>query len=101
MDGNFSLKRVDGSGFADQRSFNSWFHIAPQQVDKFKDEVKSHPAPKHGCVGHWAEASNVSEETVKVFEQTGIFVSACCHGTVETFAEMRHSSELCVCFFYF
>jgi hypothetical protein len=78
MDGNSSLKRVEGSGSADQCTFHSHYHILPSEVDKFKDEVKSRWKNKlPSCVGNWKAASNFSEETVKVFEQTGIFVSAC------------------------
>ena len=100
MDGNFSLKRVDGSGLADERVFSSDYHISPEQVDEFKDDVthRAHtqltsvvaPCPAE----NWAAASSVSEETIKVFEQTGIFLSACRHGIVETFAEIRRSGEL-------
>ena len=38
----------------------------------------------------------VDEDTVKVFEQTGIFLSACRHGIILTCAEMLRSGELYV-----
>jgi hypothetical protein len=105
MDGNFSLKRVDGSGLADERIFESNYHISPSDIDCFKDEVKKRhnvsvnkPARADGatvsCTDNWTAANSFSEETIKVFEQTGIFVCACRHGIIELFAEMKRSGEL-------
>ena len=45
MDGNNSLKLVDstfcaGSVHTDSRSSTSWCWMSPEEVDRFKDEVK-------------------------------------------------------------
>jgi hypothetical protein len=102
MDGNFSLKCVDSAGHTDERKFESSYQISPAQVDIFKDEVNHHsvnrsesslPNTNH-CTDNWTAAKTTPEDTVKIFEQTGIFVSACRHGIIETFAEMRRSGEL-------
>jgi hypothetical protein len=103
MDGNSSVKWVDGSGVADLRAFESDYLVTADEVDIFKDEVtcKSRPAPPDSklgrlvsCTDNWTVANTFSEETVKVFEQTGIFLSACRHGMIEMFTEMRRSGEL-------
>ncbi|KAF8461317.1 hypothetical protein JB92DRAFT_2839113 [Gautieria morchelliformis] len=46
------------------------------------------------CTENWAAANEISEETIKVFEQTGGFVYACWHGLVQTSVEMQKSGEL-------
>lgn len=107
MDGNNSMKRVDGSGHADHRVFVSDYLIPPSKVDKFKDDVKTRPGAKnkslsplpHGhenewCADNWTAANSLSEGTVDVFQQTGGFLSACRHSIIETLAEMRQSGEL-------
>jgi hypothetical protein len=105
MDGNSSVKRVDGSGAADRRLFESSYLTTAAEVDVFKNEVaqKQRPANTEShlggivlCTDNWTVANTFSEESVKVFEQTGIFLCACRHGMIETFAEMRRSGELCV-----
>ncbi|KAG0691551.1 hypothetical protein DFH29DRAFT_1017956, partial [Suillus ampliporus] len=112
MDGNSSLKRVDGSGHADERVFKTSYLISPDEVDTFKDDVRLRPGT-HGtaitdtaggttpagvsesaCTDNWKTANTISDNTVKVFEQTGIFISACRHGMIQTLAEMRRSGEL-------
>ncbi|KIM65037.1 hypothetical protein SCLCIDRAFT_23132 [Scleroderma citrinum Foug A] len=70
MDGNNSAKRMDHAGHADRRT-----------------------GSKMMCACEQA-ASVVDEDTVKVFKQTGIFLSACRHGIILTCAEMLHSGEL-------
>jgi hypothetical protein len=103
MDGNSSVKRIDGSGSADRRRFESDYLITAEEVDVFKDEVtrRNHPAPTAprlggvvSCTDNWTVANTFSEETVKVFEQTGMFLCACRHGMIELFTEMRRSGEL-------
>jgi Kyakuja-Dileera-Zisupton transposase len=111
MDGNNSMKRLDGSGHADERVFSSDYHISPDEVDVFKDDVRKPPIPKPGslaeegaspcdgdetvCAEHWQAANGVSLESLtQVFEQCGAFISACRHGLVETLVEMRRSGEL-------
>ncbi len=46
------------------------------------------------CTDNWNAAHAITEETTQIFDQTGVFVSACCHGLIQTFAEMRKSGEL-------
>ncbi|KAF8510085.1 hypothetical protein JB92DRAFT_2728674, partial [Gautieria morchelliformis] len=115
MDRNMFLKHINGAGHTDERVFHSDYHILPSQVDRFKDDVRQRPgkamaskngikttikeAPLYGndetlCTENWAAANAISEETVKVFEQTGGFVCACRHGFVQTFVEMRKGGEL-------
>jgi Kyakuja-Dileera-Zisupton transposase len=109
VDGNNSAKRVDGSGNADERCFQSDYLLHASKVDRFKDEVKSRSKTQVGnsvldqppfgdtndpCTDNWIAANAISEETVKVFDQTGIFLCACRHGIVEMIAEMRRSGEL-------
>jgi Kyakuja-Dileera-Zisupton transposase len=78
-------------------------------VDRFKDDVHTRPgskepsgeAPPFGddntvCTDNWTTANAVSEGTVKVFDQTGIFICACRHGIIETVIEMLRSGELYV-----
>ena len=107
MDGGNSAKRVDGSGHADERIFASDYHISSGAVDCFKDDVRNRSAARNQattemtgdgvqppCTDNWKAANTVQESSVKIFEQTGIFISACRHGIMETFCEMRCSGEL-------
>ncbi|KAG1745399.1 uncharacterized protein EDB91DRAFT_1049934, partial [Suillus paluster] len=112
MDGNSSLKRVDGSGHADDRVFETSYLISPDEVDTFKDDVRLRPGTRgtaitdtaggttpagvseSACTDNWKTTNTISDNTVKVFEQTGIFISACRHGMIQTLAEMRRSGEL-------
>ncbi|KAG0692050.1 hypothetical protein DFH29DRAFT_1052446 [Suillus ampliporus] len=94
MDGNSSLKRVDGSGHTDERVFKTSYLISPDKVDTFKDDVRLQPGT-HGtaitdtaggttpagvsesaCTDNWKTANTISDNTVK------------------TLAEMRRSGEL-------
>ncbi|KAG1849410.1 hypothetical protein F4604DRAFT_1687444 [Suillus subluteus] len=107
MDGNNSLKRVDGSGHADEHIFPSDYLIVPSEVELFKDDVHLRPGTRiptdvapsttndnSACTENWKTANTVSENTVSIFDQTGIFISACRHGIVQTLVEMRKSGEL-------
>ena len=103
MDGNNSAKHMDHAGHADRRIFPSTYMISRTEVDMFKDDVRTRPGQhgnaEHdggGCADTWQAASAVDEDTVKVFEQTGIFLSACRHGIILTCAEMLRSGELYV-----
>jgi Kyakuja-Dileera-Zisupton transposase len=116
MDGNNSLKRVEGVGRADGRTFISDYLIPQPEIDCFKDDVRNRPgehvprmaeAPadvhvlSHGfeqtvCTDKWVAANAVSKDTLQLFEQTGVFVSVCRHGFVQTLVEMRRSGELFV-----
>ncbi|KAG1869624.1 hypothetical protein F4604DRAFT_1881480 [Suillus subluteus] len=46
------------------------------------------------CTENWKTANTISENTVSIFNQTGIFVSTCRHGIVQTLVEMRKSGKL-------
>ncbi|KAG2360741.1 hypothetical protein BDR07DRAFT_1288989 [Suillus spraguei] len=107
IDGNNSLKHIDGSGHADEHIFESSYLIPPEEVEKIKDDVWLQPGTHIGpdptpttasdeskCTENWKTANTVSENTVKVFDQTGIFISACRHGILQTLVEMRKSGEL-------
>jgi Kyakuja-Dileera-Zisupton transposase len=101
MDGNNSMKQVDGSGHSDECAFLSDYLIPPSMVDNFKDDVVTCPGtqaqPSQAlpfgnentlCTNNWTVVNTVSEGTVKVFQQTGGFLSTCCHSIVETLIEM-------------
>ncbi|KAI6022985.1 hypothetical protein BKA83DRAFT_4627227 [Pisolithus microcarpus] len=100
MDGNQSAKRLDGSGSADSRLFHSDYFVPHAEVERFKDDVRDRPGEVSRekrattCTDNWTAAKSVEENQIQVFEQTGIFVMACCHGFVECVAEMKRSGEL-------
>jgi len=108
MDDGNSAKWVDGSGHADERVFLSDYHISCEVVDRFKDDIahhsKQHTAAQpqsvvdgsklETCTENWKITNTLQDSTVKVFEQTGIFISACRHGIMESFCEMYRSGEL-------
>jgi hypothetical protein len=101
MDGCSSPKRLDGSSHADEQLFPSRYHIPPSEVNRFSDDVQTRtsdmvPSDDYSipCTDNWASAHAISEETTKVFDQTGVFLTACRHGIIETIIEMRRSGEL-------
>ncbi|KAG0695001.1 hypothetical protein DFH29DRAFT_985063 [Suillus ampliporus] len=95
IDGNNSLKRVDGSGHADEHIFRS---VDDVRLCPGTQRVTENPTPADAtesvCTNNWKTANTITDNTIKVFEQTGIFVSACHHGMVQTIIEMRQSGEL-------
>lgn len=52
------------------------------------------------CTDNWKAANTIAENTTNIFEQTGVFVSACRHGIIQTLVEMRRSGELYVQFYF-
>ncbi|KAG1888655.1 hypothetical protein F4604DRAFT_1877215 [Suillus subluteus] len=111
FDGNSSLKRVDGSGHADEHSFRSSYLIPTAEVELFKDDVRLRPGTQTTagnevhqsnvetlndltCTENWKVANTTTENSTNVFDQTGVFVSACHHGIVQTLVELRRSAEL-------
>ena len=105
MDGNNSMKQVDGSGHNNDRVFSSNYLIPLSKVYLFKDDIQTHLGTKPSndiaqfdentiCTEHWSAANAVSEGTVEVFQQTGGFLATCHHSIIETFVEMRNSGEL-------
>jgi hypothetical protein len=104
MDGNFSAKRLDGSGSADPRTFESDYFIPTAEVERFRNNARKESEKATNdravtCSDNWSAAKSVEEEKIHVFEQTGIFVLACRHGFVECIAEMKRSGELQVSVF--
>ena len=54
------------------------------------------------CVSNWKAAASVEKKRMwGVFDETGIFASACPHGLVLWLADMIQSGELCVFFHLF
>ena len=106
MDGGNSAKRMEKSRHADEREFVSKYFIPRSEVDLFKNDVTLRPGTKgHNahdrnidsdtiCTENWKTANTIHEDTEKVFEQMGIFISSCRHGILETFCEMYWSGEL-------
>ena len=102
MDGNTSAKRMENVGHADRHMFPSTYMIPPHDVDAFRDDVRLRPGERDdnlvdkvaNCMDNWKAANSTDEDTVHVFEQTGIFLSAYRHGIIQTVAEMRRSGEL-------
>ncbi|KAG1726792.1 uncharacterized protein EDB91DRAFT_1239604 [Suillus paluster] len=100
MDGNFSAKRLDGSGSADPRIFRSRYFISEAQVDQFKADVQRHSGGRSvadsttgACTENWTAAKSFEENKITVFDQTGIFLLACHHGIIEVVSEMKRSGE--------
>ncbi|TFK58840.1 hypothetical protein BDN72DRAFT_781510 [Pluteus cervinus] len=118
MDGNNSLKRFSSRADDDEGVFTSSYFIPPEEVDLYKDVVaqtskkgvrtRAKKFIKSGrveledilvedtfsCADGWTAASSITEDTVKVFDQTGVFLSTCRHAIVEFIVEMRKSGEL-------
>ncbi|KAG1819541.1 uncharacterized protein BJ212DRAFT_1445984 [Suillus subaureus] len=84
------------------------YMIMSEDVDKFKDDMclcpgeqsvgneSVQPNESLTCMDNWQAANSMSgsENTVHVFKQTGIFLSACQHGIIQTLTKMRCSGEL-------
>jgi hypothetical protein len=99
MDGNNSAKCMVNAGSTDCCIFPSRYMIPPDQVDIFKDDVQLCPGEcgvkqPTSCTDHWKAANSTDGNTVHVFEQTNIFLSARRHGIVQTVTEMCCSGEL-------
>ncbi|KAG1884649.1 hypothetical protein F4604DRAFT_1878662 [Suillus subluteus] len=99
MDGNHSVKCLEGSGSADKRVFNSRYFISEAAVELFEDDVCNWPGEQPSgenanCTENWTATKSVKENKIFVFEQTGIFILACRHGFVESIVEMKRSGEL-------
>jgi hypothetical protein len=96
MDGNNSAKRLDGSGHTDPRVFTSNLYVSPSVVEKFRDEVKSRSNKKDPeCSSEMKVSKTVDNPaSLRVFDQTGIFILTCRHQVVEKILEMKKSGEL-------
>ena len=102
MDGNTSAKHMANAAHVDHHVFPSMYMIAPSDVDIFRHDVHLHLGERDSsqvdkavdCTDNWKAANSTDEDTVRVFEQTGIFISACRHGIVQAVVEMQQSGEL-------
>jgi hypothetical protein len=79
MDGNFSAKRLDGSGSADPQTFESDYFVPNDNVEHFRGDAHKEPekdptAKAITCSSNWGAAKATEEDKIHVFEQTGIFV---------------------------
>lgn len=128
IDGNNSLKRIKGVGdrrVSDTRSFNeSDYYLPSEFVDQYANEVKARPKnstnsddeggdeepsgdPTDGgpstskCTDNWkAAASDKKKKMWAIFDESGIFASACRHGFILWLVDMIRSGELCVPSFF-
>lgn len=116
FDGNNSLKRVAKFGdreVADRREFSeSDYYLSSDFVDRYKDEVKGgavpsrEPSEDHGpeepddgpldhCTRNWKAAARDEDKKMwGIFDESGIFASACRHGFILWIADMIKSGEL-------
>ncbi|KAG1775918.1 hypothetical protein EV702DRAFT_1180151 [Suillus placidus] len=119
MDGNNSLKRWDSMIYGtnaqvDSRKVRSDFWIDPNTVDKFNSEVRAHAAmPNQGdnalvdntavetnpapfsCADWWKNAGpEMQKKMFSVFDESGIFITACRHRFVLLACDMIRSGEL-------
>ncbi|EIW84255.1 hypothetical protein CONPUDRAFT_49671 [Coniophora puteana RWD-64-598 SS2] len=110
FDGNNSLSRMTAFGdrkVADTRTFASDYFLDAGYVDKFADEVRStrdsddadistaDVGPISSCTDSWkAAAADAKKRSWGIFEETGIFASACRHGLIIYIIDMLRSGEL-------
>ncbi|KAG2121788.1 hypothetical protein BD769DRAFT_1629343 [Suillus cothurnatus] len=114
IDGNNSLKRWDSTTYGtnvqlDSRKACSDFWIATESVDKFSSKlraqvaednniastlVETNPAP-FSCANWWKNAGpETHKKMFSVFDESGIFIAACCHQLVLVACDMIRSGEL-------
>ncbi|EIW79823.1 hypothetical protein CONPUDRAFT_155220 [Coniophora puteana RWD-64-598 SS2] len=111
-DGNNSARRMESAGSADRRVFNSDYFILREDVDTYKDEVRSSargPRIDHDydpnddvatnrpgrCTSDFrASRPDGSKRALDIYENTGMFASACRHGIMQKVCEMVRSGEL-------
>jgi len=119
MDGNNSLKRCNRAA-ADTRVYeDNDYYLSQSQVDRFAHEVKAGekrqdeastetPATEEGdpadgdkevgtspCASRWKAASADSVKRMwDLFDETGVFASACRHGLMLWVTDMVKSGEL-------
>ncbi|EPQ50029.1 hypothetical protein GLOTRDRAFT_21641, partial [Gloeophyllum trabeum ATCC 11539] len=119
MDGNNSLKRTDANVIRkyperlDSRGPRTDYWLSPEEVDKFKDEVKAKSGaeddedydddwedlpetdPVSTCIDRWRNAGPEQRKKMfALFDESGIFLAACRHGTVLLICDMIRSGEL-------
>lgn len=118
MDGNNSLKRCDrGARVADTRVFeDNDYYVSNDYVNRFANEVKARTPQdplspgqasegdaadgdeddsKNGCASRWkAASSDTAKRMWALFDETGVFASACRHGLILWVVDMVKSGEL-------
>lgn len=109
LDGNNSLKRIARIGnrnTADLRVFSdSDYFLQPEFVDKFvvtehqvsqgKEDELHGDTQLYQCTENWKAAAPDSQKHAwDMFDETGIFASACRHGFILWIADMIRSGEL-------
>jgi hypothetical protein len=108
VDANSSLRRfacVGERAIADTRTFQSDYYLSPAFVDQFKDEVAAAAAAATAsrkdtdnangsavCPTNWKAAAELG--TWGVFQESGLFASACRHGLILWIADLIRSGEL-------
>ncbi|OCH90281.1 hypothetical protein OBBRIDRAFT_812781 [Obba rivulosa] len=93
--GNNSAKQIARAGTEDERIFHSKYFLFKEEVDRFKDEVKCKVATsKKGNNSEKTSAAEHKKCALEIYENTGIFVSACRHGLIQKACEMVCSREL-------
>ncbi|KDN41112.1 hypothetical protein RSAG8_07666, partial [Rhizoctonia solani AG-8 WAC10335] len=107
-DGGDSSKRCAAAGTADRRKYNSSYYLTPEEVNVFKHEVptrkrKESVSQAQGeatdpseCEKRWKNAkvdNNPDRKTRSIFDETGIFISACRHSFILTICDMIQSGE--------
>jgi hypothetical protein len=124
FDGNNSLSRMaplGGRQVGDTRIFNSDYYLEPDYINAHAsqsntlssdDETINPTSQTHAgqdpeltntspatsaCTDNWkAAAADAKKKSWGIFEETGIFASACRHGLVLWIADMVRSGELYV-----
>ncbi|KAJ7056524.1 hypothetical protein C8F01DRAFT_1257193 [Mycena amicta] len=103
IDGNNSLKRVNGNLLGSQRVDNrdggETYFLSREKVDAWaRDrlaEVVPEAVTQSPCEDRWANMSEaITSKMWAVFDQTGIFMCLCRHGFALLIVEMIRSGEL-------
>ncbi|EKM49192.1 uncharacterized protein PHACADRAFT_107264 [Phanerochaete carnosa HHB-10118-sp] len=109
LDGNNSLKRVattTGRTAGDTRSLDDASYYLPRNfVDQFSREVRGHQTKNpptalarkllEQCVKNWkAAAGEEKKQMWRMFDESGLFASACRHGFILWIVDMVRSGEL-------
>ncbi|KAG2029491.1 hypothetical protein BDR03DRAFT_936832 [Suillus americanus] len=120
FDGNNSLSRMaplGGREVGDTRKFHSDYYLEPDYIDVYvsqsnalssddKNPTSHMPTgedpgssntsqPTSACTDTWkAAAADAKKKSWGIFEETGVFASACRHGLILWIADMIRSGEL-------
>ncbi|KAJ7066080.1 hypothetical protein C8F01DRAFT_1345908 [Mycena amicta] len=101
IDGNNSLKRVDGNLVASQRMDNrdggDTYFLTRAKVDTWARQQIAAVIPEvaNPCEERWRNMSEeITSKMWSIFDQTGIFLCLCRHGFAVVVVEMIKSGEL-------